>query len=120
KLLAYKDEYEVARLYTDGAFHQKLAAQFEGEPKLKVHLAPPLWAQRDPASGRLKKRAYGAWVIPAFRVLSKLKFLRGTPLDPFGHQEERAEERRLIAEYEKLIAHLAAELGAANHAAAMA
>jgi indolepyruvate ferredoxin oxidoreductase len=120
KLLAYKDEYEVARLYTDGAFGQKLAAKFEGDPKLKVHLAPPLWAQRDAASGHLKKRAYGGWVIPAFRVLSKLKFLRGTALDPFGRQAERAEERRLIAEYETLIARLAAELSAANHAAAVA
>jgi indolepyruvate ferredoxin oxidoreductase len=120
KLLAYKDEYEVARLYTDGAFAEKLAAQFEGDPKLKVHLAPPLWAQRDPASGHLKKRAYGGWVIPAFRLLARLKFLRGSALDPFGRQDERKEERRLIADYEALIARLAAELGAANHAAAVA
>jgi indolepyruvate ferredoxin oxidoreductase len=120
KLLAYKDEYEVARLYTDGAFAEKLAAQFEGDPKLKVHLAPPLWAQRDPASGHLKKRAYGGWVIPAFRLLARLKFLRGSALDPFGRQDERKEERRLIADYEALIARLATELGAANHAAAVA
>jgi indolepyruvate ferredoxin oxidoreductase len=120
KLLAYKDEYEVARLYTDGAFAERLAAQFEGDPKLKVHLAPPLWAQRDPATGHLKKRAYGGWVIPAFRILARLKFLRGTAFDPFGRQAERAEERRLIAEYEALVARLSAELNAANHGAAVA
>jgi indolepyruvate ferredoxin oxidoreductase len=120
KLLAYKDEYEVARLYTDGAFAERLTAQFEGDPKLKVHLAPPLWAQRDPATGHLKKRAYGGWVIPAFRVLARLKFLRGTAFDPFGRQAERAEERRLIAEYEALVARLSAELNAANHGAAVA
>jgi indolepyruvate ferredoxin oxidoreductase len=120
KLLAYKDEYEVARLYTDGAFGEKLAAQFEGDPSLKVHLAPPLWAQRDPATGHLKKRAYGGWVIAAFRVLAKLRFLRGTAFDPFGRQAERAEERALIAEYETCIARLAAELTAANHGAAVA
>jgi indolepyruvate ferredoxin oxidoreductase len=120
KLLAYKDEYEVARLYTDGAFADQLAAQFEGDPALKVHLAPPLWAQRDPATGHLKKRAYGGWVISAFRVLARLKFLRGTAFDPFGRQEERAEERALIAEYEGLTARLTKELTAANHAAAVA
>ena len=120
KLLAYKDEYEVARLYTDGALQQKLAAQFEGNPKLKVHLAPPLWAQRDATSGHLKKRTYGGWVIPAFRVLSKLRFLRGTALDPFGRAEERVEERRLITEYETLIQHLTADLTNANHGAAVA
>jgi indolepyruvate ferredoxin oxidoreductase len=120
KLLAYKDEYEVARLYANGAFAERLAAQFEGDPKLKVHLAPPLWAQRDSQTGHLKKRAYGGWVLAAFRGLARLKFLRGTALDPFGRQVERVEERTLIADYEALIARLAAELNAANHAAAVA
>jgi indolepyruvate ferredoxin oxidoreductase len=119
KLLAYKDEYEVARLYTDGGFAERLAAQFDGDPKLKVHLAPPLWAQRDPATGHLRKRAYGGWVIPAFRLLARLKFLRGTALDPFGRQDERKEERRLITDYEALIARLAAELSVSNHAVAV-
>jgi indolepyruvate ferredoxin oxidoreductase len=119
KLLAYKDEYEVARLYTDGAFADKLAAQFEGAPKLKVHLAPPLWAKRD-AAGHLQKRAYGGWVLAAFRLLAKLKVLRGTAFDPFGRTAERIEERRLIADYERLIEETSAALSPANHAAALA
>jgi indolepyruvate ferredoxin oxidoreductase len=120
KLLAYKDEYEVARLYTDGEFQERLSRQFEGDFALKVHLAPPLWAKRDPATGQLKKHAYGGWVIPAFRLLAKLKFLRGTALDPFGRAAERREERRLIGEYETLIADLIENLTAANHGAAVA
>jgi indolepyruvate ferredoxin oxidoreductase len=120
KLLAYKDEYEVARLYTDGAFSEKLAAQFEGDTKLKIHLAPPLWAQRDPASGHLKKRPYGGWVLRAFPLLARLKFLRGTALDLFGRQGERKEERQLIVDYEMLIGRLTTELSTANHAAAVA
>jgi indolepyruvate ferredoxin oxidoreductase len=120
KLLAYKDEYEVARLYTDGTFRTRLAQQFDGDFALKVHLAPPLWAKRDPATGYLKKQAYGGWVIRAFGLLAKLKSLRGTKLDPFGHSAERREERRLIAEYEALIAELIEQLALANHAAAVA
>jgi indolepyruvate ferredoxin oxidoreductase len=120
KLLATKDEYEVARLYTDGNFADRLAQQFEGDLKLKVHLAPPLWAQRDAATGQMQKRAYGAWVLPAFRILARLKGLRGTVLDPFSRSEERKEERRLIAEYETTAAELIAGLSPANHAAATA
>jgi indolepyruvate ferredoxin oxidoreductase len=110
----------VARLYSDGAFNEKLAAQFEGDTKLKVHLAPPLWAAREGASGNLKKRAYGGWVLRAFPLLAKLKFLRGTAFDPFGRQAERLEERRLISDYETLVARLSAELTADNHGAAVA
>jgi indolepyruvate ferredoxin oxidoreductase len=120
KLLAYKDEYEVARLYADGTFRARLAQQFEGDVALKVHLAPPLWARRDPANGHMKKQAYGGWVLPAFGLLAKLKGLRGTKLDPFGRTAERRAERRLIAEYESLIAELVGSLTAANHAAAVA
>jgi indolepyruvate ferredoxin oxidoreductase len=120
KLLAYKDEYEVARLYSDGTFRARLAGQFEGAVGLKIHLAPPLWAQRDPATGHLKKRAYGGWVLSAFGLLAKLKFLRGTALDPFGRSAERRTERRLIAEYESRIADLVAGLTPANHATAVA
>jgi indolepyruvate ferredoxin oxidoreductase len=120
KLLAYKDEYEVARLYTDGSFRDRLAQQFDGDFGLKVHLAPPLWAKRDPATGHLKKQAYGGWVLRAFGLLAKLKFLRGTALDPFGRTAERREERRLIGEYEALVAEIIAHLSPANHAAAVA
>ena len=120
KLLAYKDEYEVARLYTDGTFAQRLAARFEGDVKLKVHLAPPLWAAREGGTGHLQKRPYGGWVMAAFRLLARLKFLRGTALDPFGRTAERKEERQLIAEYEAMLTELAAGLSPANHAAAVA
>jgi indolepyruvate ferredoxin oxidoreductase len=120
KLLAYKDEYEVARLYTDGGFRDRLAQQFEGDVGLKVHLAPPLWAKRDPATGHLKKQAYGAWVLRAFGLLAKFKGLRGTALDPFGRTAERRAERGLIAEYESQIAELLEQLSPANHAAAVA
>ncbi|WP_395018220.1 indolepyruvate ferredoxin oxidoreductase family protein [Dongia sp.] len=120
KLLAYKDEYEVARLYTDGGFRDRLAQQFDGDFALKVHLAPPLWARRDPATGHLKKQAYGGWVLGAFGLLAKLKSLRGTRLDPFGYSAERREERKLIADYETLVAELIAQLTPANHAAAVA
>jgi len=120
KLLAYKDEYEVARLYSDGTFRDRLARQFDGDFGLKLHLAPPLWARRDPATGHLKKQAYGGWAIRAFGLLAKLKALRGTRLDPFGYMEERRTERQLIADYESLVAELIAQLAPANHAAAVA
>jgi indolepyruvate ferredoxin oxidoreductase len=119
KLMAYKDEYEVARLYTDGAFLKKLNAQFEGDFKLEFNLAPPLFAARDPATGELTKRPYGAWMFQAFKLLAKLKFLRGTTFDIFGYSEERKTERRLIAEYEATIASLIAALDAGNHAIAV-
>jgi indolepyruvate ferredoxin oxidoreductase len=119
KLMAYKDEYEVARLYTDGEFLKKLGAQFEGDYKLSFHLAPPLFADRDPTTGQLKKREYGAWVMPLFRLLASLKGLRGTRLDVFGYTEERKMERRLIGEYQATIDSVLATLDQANHATAV-
>src|SRR5579883_1219549 len=119
KLMAYKDEYEVARLYTDGEFLKKLGAQFEGDYRLSFHLAPPLFADRDPDTGQLKKREYGPWILGAFRVLASLKRLRGTMFDVFGHTEERKMERRLIAEYEATIDSLLATLDQNNHALAV-
>jgi indolepyruvate ferredoxin oxidoreductase len=104
KLLSYKDEYEVARLYTDGEFQRRLGEQFEGDYKLAVHLAPPLLSGLDPNSGRPRKRRFGPWTFRAFGLLAWLRFLRGTPFDPFGYSEERRAERRLIREYEALIA----------------
>ena len=99
--MAYKDEYEVARLYTDGAFRPTLRQQFEGDFRLEFHLAPPLFAARDPDTGHLQKRSYGPWMLRAFALLARLKRLRGTALDPFGRTAERRMERRLIAEYER-------------------
>ncbi|HTE36597.1 MAG TPA: DUF6537 domain-containing protein, partial [Reyranella sp.] len=119
KLMAYKDEYEVARLYTDGEFLKKLGAQFEGDYKLSFHLAPPLFADRDPTTGELKKREYGAWMLTAFRFLSRLKLLRGTAFDVFGYTEERKMERRLIADYEATIDLLLSTLDQNNHAMAV-
>jgi len=119
KLMAYKDEYEVARLYTDGDFFKKLHAQFEGDFKLEFNLAPPLFAKRDPATGELQKRPYGAWIFQAFKLLAKLKALRGTAFDIFGHSEERKTERRLIGDYEATMASVIAALDAGNHALAV-
>ena len=114
KLMAYKDEYEVARLYTNGAFLKELQAQFEGDYKLEFNLAPPLLAKRDPQTVQLKKRAYGSWIFKAFRVLARLKGLRGTPFDIFGYTDERRAERQLIDEYEAMIRSLLPSLSATN------
>jgi len=119
KLMAYKDEYEVARLYTDGDFAKRVAEQFEGPYRLKFHLAPPLVADRDPATGHLRKREYGPWMLTAFRGLARLKGLRGTPFDIFGRTEERRAERRAIAEYESQLGEILADLTEANHSAAV-
>ncbi|HXD04626.1 MAG TPA: indolepyruvate ferredoxin oxidoreductase family protein [Burkholderiaceae bacterium] len=118
KLMAYKDEYEVARLHTDASFHKKLAEQFEGEIKLGYHLAPPLLAKKN-SKGELVKQAYGPWMLRAFRVLARLKGLRGTPLDIFGRTHERRTERALIGEYRATIEELIAKLDAANLAQAV-
>jgi indolepyruvate ferredoxin oxidoreductase len=104
KLLAYKDEYEVARLYTDGRFEQQLKDQFEGDIKISFNLAPPLLSSGVDALGRPKKRAIGAWLMPVFRTVAKFRFLRGTALDVFSHSADRKLERELIAIYEKDVA----------------
>src|SRR5713101_85184 len=103
KLMAYKDEYEVARLYTDGAFAKKLREKFEGHVRLQFHLAAPLLARRDKVTGRLQKKEYGGWMIHAFGLLARLKFLRGTAFDPFGYTAERKAERKLIDDYLAMI-----------------
>ena len=118
KLLAYKDEYEVARLYADPAFMAKLRAQFEGDYTLRFHLAPPLLARRNDR-GELIKREYGSWMMDAFKLLAKLRFLRGTALDVFGYSEERRTERRLIADYERTLEQLLAQLTPDNHGLAV-
>ncbi|HTR87318.1 MAG TPA: DUF6537 domain-containing protein, partial [Reyranella sp.] len=119
KLMAYKDEYEVARLFSDGEFQKKLAAQFEGDYKLTFHLAPPLLADRDPDTGHLKKREFGAWMLPAFKVLASLKRLRGTAFDLFGYTAERKMERRLIGEYQSTIDAVLTTLDQTNHSTAV-
>ncbi|WP_343730601.1 indolepyruvate ferredoxin oxidoreductase family protein [Duganella sp.] len=119
KLMAYKDEYEVARLYSDGAFQQKIAGMFDGDIKLKFHLAPPLMARHD-AQGRLIKKEYGPWMMKAFGVLAKFKGLRGTALDVFGYTEERKMERALIGEYRNTVSSLLPKLTADNLAQAVA
>ncbi|WP_373990045.1 indolepyruvate ferredoxin oxidoreductase family protein [Duganella sp. BuS-21] len=113
KLMAYKDEYEVARLYTDGALQQKIAGMFDGDIKLKFHLAPPLLAKHD-AQGHLIKKEFGPWMMKAFGVLAKFKGLRGTALDVFGYTEERKMERALIAEYCQTVGGLLPKLTADN------
>ncbi|HEX3347353.1 MAG TPA: indolepyruvate ferredoxin oxidoreductase family protein [Acetobacteraceae bacterium] len=119
KLLAYKDEYEVARLYADPAFKRALAAQFEGTERLEFHLAPPAFAKRDPRTGHLQKRSFGPWMLRAFRMLAPLKRLRGTPLDVFGRTEERRAERALIAQFEADIEELLRTLSPATLATAV-
>ncbi len=119
KLLAYKDEYEVARLYADPTFMQKIQSQFEGDYKLHFHLAPPLLAKRDSATGELRKAEYGTWVFTAFKLLAKLRGLRGTVFDIFGYTQERRMERQLIGEYEATIAEIIGKLSSDNHALAV-
>jgi indolepyruvate ferredoxin oxidoreductase len=120
KLMAYKDEYEVARLYTDGRFEKRLRQAFEDGGKVSFHLAPPLLAERNPVNGHLKKRAYGPWMLSAFKILASLKGLRGTAFDPFGRTEERKIERQLITEYETRLSDICANLNASNLTAATA
>jgi len=120
KLMSYKDEYEVARLHTDGRFLGRVAAEFEGDYRLVLHLAPPLWSRVDPATGRPAKRAFGPWMLGAMRLLARLKGLRGTSLDPFGRLAERREERREIARFESLLETIVRGLDAGNHDTAVA
>jgi indolepyruvate ferredoxin oxidoreductase len=118
KLMAYKDEYEVARLYTSGDFERKIRETFEGDYRIHFHLAPPLLAKRD-ADGHLRKAEYGPWMFKAFRVLGKLKGLRGGVFDIFGYSAERKLERQLIVDYFKQIDELLAGLDNDNHALAI-
>ncbi|WP_286784435.1 MULTISPECIES: indolepyruvate ferredoxin oxidoreductase family protein [Pseudomonas] len=120
KLLAYKDEYEVARLYSDETFRRQLEAQFEGDYRLQFHLAPSWLSRPDPRTGEPRKREFGPWMLGAFRVLARFKFLRGSVLDPFGHSAERRLERELIADYEADVDHLLGVLSEGNYRTAVA
>ena len=117
KLMAYKDEYEVARLYTSGDFQKRIAQQFDGDYKLHFNLAPPLFSKRD-ADGHLVKQEYGPWIFTAFKLIKKLKFLRGGAFDVFGKTEERRMERQLITDYANTVEELLGKLDAGNVALA--
>lgn len=115
RLMAYKDEYEVARLYSDGQFEAQVKAAFEGEKlRYEFHLAPPLFARMDPDLGRPRKVSYRHSMIRFFRVLAAFKFLRGTVFDIFGHTHERKVERQLIADYEAMLDELTGGRSAGN------
>lgn len=119
KLMAIKDEYEVARLWTDGSFLRQLGAEFERWDSLEVHLAPPLLADRDATMGHAKKRRYGPWMFRAFRMLARLKRLRGTMFDVFGYTAERRQERRLLRDYEAILDEILQRLDQENHGPAV-
>jgi indolepyruvate ferredoxin oxidoreductase len=108
--MAYKDEYEVARLHSAPEFLQSLSRQFEGDYKLAFYLAPPLISRVDQVTGRPQKIRFGAWMLPAFKLLAKFKFLRHTAFDPFGYTAERKLERQLIADYKTTIEDLVTQL----------
>ena len=118
KLLAYKDEYEVARLFSETDFAGSLAGRFVGNYRLRFHMAPPLLAKRD-ANGTPQKREFGAWLLPALKLLARMRRLRGTPFDPFGYTAERQAERRLIEDYEETTDWLLSCLDHDNHALAL-
>jgi indolepyruvate ferredoxin oxidoreductase len=116
KLMAYKDEYEVARLYTDGNFRKQVETAFEpGSLRYEFHLAPPLLARTDKVTGEPRKMSFGPWIMTVFGLLKRLKGLRGTAFDPFGHTAERRTERKLIADYEGLMTEILGKLNADNH-----
>ncbi len=119
KLLAIKDEYEVARLYSDGSFAKQIAAAFEGESCLEFHLAPPLLGRKN-AQGEPVKSSFGPWMMNLFRLLASLKWLRGTGFDIFGYTEDRRIERRLIGDYQRLIDEILQGLSPENHSIAVA
>ena len=118
KVMAYKDEYEVARLYSNGQFQERLAQVFEGDYKLKFQLAPPVFSKKN-NKGELIKKEYGSWMMSAFSVLARFKGLRGTAFDVFGRTAERKMERSLIADYTALVEKIAESLNAGNHGVAL-
>jgi indolepyruvate ferredoxin oxidoreductase len=120
KLLAYKDEYEVARLYSDGRFERLVAEHFDGVRRIEYHLAPPLFARRHKTTGEPMKIRFGPWMLPVFRLLAKGKRLRGTRWDLFGASAERRAERQMIADFERLLDEIGERLSPATHATAVA
>jgi indolepyruvate ferredoxin oxidoreductase len=120
KLMTYKDEYEVARLFTDPGFAARLREGFEGEYRVEFNLAPPLFARRDKTTGRPVKRRFGPWMARAFAVMAKMRALRGTPLDVFGYHPHRRAERAMIHDYAALVDQVIRDLKPTNVAAAEA
>ncbi len=120
KLMAYKDEYEVARLYADPRFRAALESQFSGDYRLEFHLAPPWLTGDADDGGRPRKRRFGQWMLEAFKLLARLRGLRGTPFDPFGYSADRRLERQLIRAYEARMDELLGKLDARNHALVLA
>jgi indolepyruvate ferredoxin oxidoreductase len=120
KLMTYKDEYEVGRLFTDPTFRARLAENFEGDYELRYNLAPPLFSRRDKSTGRPKKQRFGAWMGTSFAIMSRMRILRFTPLDIFGYGTHRRMERRLIREYAALVEQVLARATPANLPAAEA
>jgi indolepyruvate ferredoxin oxidoreductase len=118
KLMAYKDEYEVARLHSDDAFRAKLDALFTGKYSIRFHLAPPLLSKADPKTGKVKKYEFGPWLMPVFRGLAKLKWLRGTPWDVFALNSERRQEREDLARYQVDLSEVCHRLTRDNYQAA--
>jgi indolepyruvate ferredoxin oxidoreductase len=119
RLMSYKDEYEVARLYTNGVFAEQLKNQFEGYINVKFNLAPPLFSKRDPVTGHLKKKEFGSYMMRAFGILAKFKNLRGGTFDMFGYTEERKMERQLISDYETMVEGLLSNLNDKNYETAV-
>ena len=116
KLMAYKDEYEVARLYSDGSFIKQVQNELGGERlRFHVHLAPPLLAPVNKVTGEPKKLTFGPWIFPVFKLLAQFRLLRGTSFDPFGHSRERQTERALIRDYEAMLEEVLAKLDPGNH-----
>ena len=112
KLLSYKDEYEVARLHTQTGFLESVRREFGDNAKLRFHLAPPLLSRQRDARGRPRKKEFGSWILPVFRLVAGMRGLRGTKFDLFGLTAERRMERGLISEFERLVEHALAELTA--------
>ncbi len=115
KLLAYKDEYEVARLYSEADFRKQLEQQFEGDYKIRFHMAPPIIGKKDNVTGLPVKTTFGPWMERMLPVLAKFKFLRGTPFDPFGRSDDRRMERKLIHQYEQIVNEIMSGLTTDNH-----
>ena len=120
RLMAIKDEYEVARLHSDPEFHRQLSAEFSGNYKLRFHLAPPLLCKPDPSTGKITKREFGGWVLPIFSLLAQFRFLRGTKFDPFGYSVERSAERNDLSRYLDLLSVIMTELNTSNYEDAIA
>ena len=116
KLMAYKDEYEVARLYSDGHFRKQVEAELGGDNlRFEFHLAPPILTRPDGRTGAPRKMAFGPWMMPVFSLLARLKFLRGTPFDLFGYSEERRTERTLVRDYQEMLEEILEKLTSENH-----